>query len=351
MPERPKLTRRRVCHSLACLAVALWAILLGPARASLAAERVVCASYPVFLFTRFLNDGRDLFQVELLTNPAAGCPHEFAPTPRDLERLTQTGILVKNGLGLEPYLDRALRVAPPDIEVIDASQGIPPLSIIWGRVDVDGSMAPWPDGRQPAMIPNPHAFLSPKFSLAMVGNIARALTRLDPGGADHYAGRLAEWELMTQGLEELLGRFRETHRGYKLITSHGFMDYLARDLGLAVLADLSPMGTESPPSAQRLSLLGRLVEQEKIAAILLDPEADPAAARTLGREANVPAAIIDSAASGPPDPPLDFFQRVIREDIELLGKLLPANVQPPPPPPRPVPAPSDPRPVEAPALD
>ena len=147
---------------------------------------------------------------------------------------------------------------------------------------------------------------------------------------------------------EDIARFKETHRGYKLVTSHGFMDYLAQDMGLAVIADISPLGTEAPPSAQRLARLGRLIGQEKISAILMDPEADPAPGRVLSQEYKIPAAILDTATSGSYDPPSDFFVQVLREDVDLLFRLLPANAEPAPRPVPPAPAPNNPRPVELP---
>jgi ABC-type Zn uptake system ZnuABC Zn-binding protein ZnuA len=129
------------------------------------------------------------------------------------------------------------------------------------------------------------------------------------------------------------------------------MDYLAQDMGLVILADISPLGTEAPPSALRLSNLGQLINQEKIAAILVDPEADLGAAKTLSQEFKIPAAILDTATSGSSDPPMDFYQQVLKEDIDLLNKLLPTNIQPPPPAPKPEVAPPRPRPIEPPILD
>jgi ABC-type Zn uptake system ZnuABC Zn-binding protein ZnuA len=148
-----------------------------------------------------------------------------------------------------------------------------------------------------------------------------------------------------------IAHFKDTHRGYKLVTSHGFMDYLAQDLGLAVLADISPLGTEAPPSAQRLTRLGRMIGEEKIAAILLDPEADPGPGRVLSQEYKIPAAILDTATSGSYDPPSDFYVQVLREDIDLLFQLLPANAQPTPVAPTPQPAPPNPKPIQLPDVE
>ncbi|MDR1656423.1 MAG: metal ABC transporter substrate-binding protein [Deltaproteobacteria bacterium] len=297
-----------------------------------AAERLACASYPVWLFARFLTHGRERFEVDLVTNPATGCPHEFAPTFRDLERLTQTLYLVKNGFQLESYLEQALKVTPPNIRVIDAGQGVPTLSIAWGRLDFDGQLGRSLDGRPPVDIPNPHVFLSPKFAKTMAANITRQLKEIDPAGAALYDERLNLWNSDMEALEELITAFKQTRRGYKVITSHGFMDYLAQDLGLMVIADLSPSGSEAPPSAARLKLLSQLIINEKVSAILLDPQANPAAAKTLSAETKVAAAIIDTATSGPANPPLDYYQLVIKEDLDLLAKLFPANTSPPPAP-------------------
>jgi ABC-type Zn uptake system ZnuABC Zn-binding protein ZnuA len=307
--------------------LAVIALLQGPA--ALAADRLACASYPVWLLARYLTEGSERFDPELITNPAAGCPHDFAPTPRDLERLTQTPIVLKNGLDLETYLDKALLVAPPDVVVIDASEGVPTLSMAWGRFDL-GDPPRDAAGRLPSSVPNPHIFLSPKFAKVMAANIVKKLVELDPFGAAIYEGRLASLQKDLESLEARAAAFKATRRGYKVITSHAFMDYLAQDLGLAVLADLSPSGTETPPSAARLGALRDLVRAERVSAILVDPEADPGPARTLSAETGAVAAVIDTAASGPPNPPLDFYQRVLAEDLALLESLMPANVSPPP---------------------
>ncbi|MDR2444190.1 MAG: metal ABC transporter substrate-binding protein [Deltaproteobacteria bacterium] len=292
-------------------------------------ERLACASYPVWLFTRFLTFGRDNFQVELITNPATGCPHDFAPTPADLNRLTQTHYLVKNGLQLENYLDLALKVAPLDIKVIDAGKSVPTLSIVWGRLDFDGELGRSIGGELPTNVPNPHVFLSPKFAKVMAANIANGLKEIDPAGAAHYDARLDLFKADMEELEKLIALFRHTHRGYKVVTSHGFMDYLAQDLGLAILADLSPSGTEIPPSAARLKLLSNFIKSNSISVVLLDPEANPAAAQTLSQETGVAVAIIDTATSGPANPPIDYYQLVIKEDLNLLSNLLPPNIPTP----------------------
>ena len=315
------------------LAALIWAVSIlavFDVSAAMAAERLACASYPVWLIARYLTDGAERFAPDLITNPATGCPHDFAPTPRDLERLTQTQVLVKNGLDLETYLDRALRVAPPDIVVIDASQGVPTLSLAWGRQELENQPRD-AQGRLPSSVPNPHIFLSPKFAKIMAANLAAKLKELDTMGVDIYDGRLAAFSDDMDALEARAAAFKATRRGYKVITSHAFMDYLAQDLGLMVVGDLSPSGTEAPPSAARLGALSNLVKSERVTAIFIDPEADPGPARTLSSETGATAAVIDTATSGPSNPPLDYFQLVLKEDLALIESLFPPNTAAPGP--------------------
>jgi ABC-type Zn uptake system ZnuABC Zn-binding protein ZnuA len=297
--------------------------------AAWASPRLLAASYPVWLFTRYLTLGRDFFQVELLTNPATGCPHEFAPQPRDLERLSQARVLVKNGLGLEAYLDRALRVAPKDLVIIDASQGAPTLPLNWGRLDLGDPETTDQADSLAALAPNPHIFSSPRLAALMAKNIAAGLAKVDPEGESHYQDRLAAFQADMDYLSHFIGAFQKSRRGYKVIVSHGFMDYLAQDLGLIVLADIEP-APETAPSAARLTELANLTRTEGISAILTEPEADLDLARTLAREGGVQAAVIDPATTGPADPEPDYYLKVSRENLIVLARLFPANRSPDP---------------------
>ncbi|MDR2459903.1 MAG: metal ABC transporter substrate-binding protein [Deltaproteobacteria bacterium] len=283
------------------------------------APTIIVASYPAWLFTRYLSHGRDYFNVELLTNPETGCPHEFNPKPRDLERLTKTKTLVENGLNLEVYLDRALRVAPRDISIVDASEGVPTLILSYGRLTLRGE-APMAD----PLAPNPHIFLSPRLAGLMAQNIAKGLTLKDPAGESHYQERLASFQKDMDALSADLLSFKRTRRGYKVVVSHGFMDYLAQDMGITILADIEP-APEVAPSPARLKALTETILAERVSAILVEPHADLRIAQTLGAETGIPVAVIDPATSGSADPPIDYYQMVLRQDIITLSRLFPVN--------------------------
>jgi len=60
--------------------------------------------------------------------PTTVSPHDFQATPGDLVRLQKADVLVKNGLGLETFLDKLIVNADNSgLQVIDSSAGIPTL--------------------------------------------------------------------------------------------------------------------------------------------------------------------------------------------------------------------------------
>jgi zinc transport system substrate-binding protein len=158
----------------------------------------------------------------------------------------------------------------------------------------------------------------------MARNIANGLTEADPEGADHYLARLISFQADMDYLGDLVASFDQSRDGYRLIVSHGFMDYLAQDLGLIVLADIEP-APEAAPSAARLKALADLAKAGEVNAILTEPMADLKVARALAAEGGISAAIFDPVTSGPPDPEPDYYKRVMRENLVVLARLLPAN--------------------------
>jgi ABC-type Zn uptake system ZnuABC Zn-binding protein ZnuA len=165
--------------------------------------------------------------------------------------------------------------------------------------------------------------------MAMTDNLAEALARLDPQGAELYrvnAGAVnAEYRRILDRFRAVAARWPPKPR---VILSHGVLRYLAADLGLDV-ADVIEGAGEEPVSAARLAeLAGRARE---CAAVLADPDGQLDLARTVGAEARRPVAVIDPVASGPPDPPEDYFQKVFLTNLAVLDKLFtrPAAQAPP----------------------
>ncbi|MDR1043659.1 MAG: metal ABC transporter substrate-binding protein [Candidatus Adiutrix sp.] len=315
------------CRTLTIFLLALLLLPAGPA-ASLAAGEILCSTFPVWLFTRNIIEGSPRFQAGLMIGSQLGCPHDYSPTQAELERLSRAEILVINGLGLEAFLSRSLGVAKAGLKIIDASGGRDP--------DQDSRSGPaalvidkesavrLPGHHQDG--PNPHIFAAPGQAAGMVRNIGEALASLDMDNAELYLDNAAK---LADELETLAASARNLGQELgrpKIISSHGVFDYLARDLGLSIVSHIEEEDGAAP-SAARLAALVKLARQDGVRAVLTDPQGNINLARTLGAEARLPVAVIDPVSAGPPDAPLDYYQKVMKTNLEVMKKLFAA---PPP---------------------
>ena len=126
----------------------------------------------------------DRVEVESITQVGADI-HQYEPTTGDLKRVAGADLLVSNGLGVDDWLTRFLQSGGTHAV---ASEGVDPVPIVSGEYT----------GR-----PNPHACISPREGKKYIQNITRALSELDPDGADEFRQRAAEYEAE---LDELMER-------------------------------------------------------------------------------------------------------------------------------------------------
>lgn len=235
-----------------------------------------------------------------------GCPHDYALTPEDMRQIASAQVLIVNGLGLEEFLGAPVRRANPGIALIDAS----------ALVD-----APLPLAEAGAKGFNPHIFASPAMSAKMAAAIARGLSKIDPEGADTYEANSSAYGLRMAGLSRELAALGSRLQNNRVITQHGVFDYLAREAGLKIVGVLEEHGGV-PPSAAQMRRLVALAISRKVGAVITEPQYPDEVGRTIAREAAIPLIRLDPVANGPKDSPCDYFDGVMRENIELMGKTL-----------------------------
>ncbi|HAQ87766.1 MAG TPA: metal ABC transporter substrate-binding protein, partial [Pseudomonas sp.] len=90
--------------------------------------------------------------------------HVYEPSPDDAKALLRADLIVANGLGFEPWLERLLASSEPAGKRINASAGVVPLML-----EEDGEK-----------VPDPHAWQSLTNVEIYVRNITKALVQLDP---------------------------------------------------------------------------------------------------------------------------------------------------------------------------
>lgn len=287
-------------------AALLAALCLGAPPAD--ARNVLCTTFPLHLFTRAIVQGREGVQVERLLPASLGCPHHYSLTPHDMRRLAEADVLVINGLGLEEFLGAPLRRANPTLRVIDSSRGAGTLPLPEDA----------PHGTRAAA--NPHLFASPRRAAQLVLHIAAELAREDPEGAERYQANARAYAEQLDRLADDMAATAAAFANRRIVQPHGVFDYLAQDIGLEIVGVTQPHGLE--PSAADFLALVDTVRARRAGAVFWEPQYPANAAQTLARETGIVAAPLDPVASGPEKAPPDYYEQVMRRNLDTLRETL-----------------------------
>lgn len=280
--------------------------------------RVLASTYPMFLFCRAIVAGEPNVGVEMMLNPEAGCPHDHQLTAQDMYRFKAADVFVINGLGLDDAMLTAAVKANSELKVINSSTGITDL------IAADPAHQCSDHGHHHHHCEhNPHLFADPRTAAKVVRNIAAQLAEVHPPGRQRFAENA---ERYAADLEKLADEFaaagaRLSNR--KIVTQHDAFAYLARTMGLEVVAVISD-DPDQPLSASRKAALIEQIRSAGVAAIVAEPQYSAKEAESIAREPGVSAKVItlDPVATGPADPPGDYYFSRMRENLATLQQAL-----------------------------
>jgi len=217
--------------------------------------------------------GGERVTVTVIVPPAAE-PHTFEPTPSQMVELAGADLFVKNGAGLEFWLDRILQ-ANAGAAVVDTSQGIALLNESEGEID-------------------PHIWLSLRNAAVQVKDICSGLSRIDPQNKEFYIKNRDDY---LQRLADLDSQLNSTFAGKKsriFIVHHPAWTYFASDYNLTQVA---LMQEEKEPGPRYLAEVISLARQNNITTIFVEPQFNPKSAEVIAREMNASVVTLDPLAA------------------------------------------------------
>ena len=252
------------------------------------------------------NVAGDQATVESLLPPGAD-PHSYEPTPGDVARVSESPVLIVNGVGYEHTLEPIIENADGQRRVITASNGLESAS----------------SGEET----NPHFWVNPEFTVRYVENIRDGLIQADPANGDSFSANAEAYirelkELDSWAAEQLsalpLGR-------RKLVTNHDALGYFADQYGLEVVSLIIPSSSdEAGATAQQLAAVIETIRSTGAAAIFLDEVENPTLAEQVAAETG--AEVVDdlyfeslSAADGPAATYLDMIRHDVSRIVEALS--------------------------------
>ena len=282
---------------------------LGRARPGL---QVVTTFLPITLLTRAV--AGECAQVQALVPPAVG-PHDFQARPGDLLALQEARVLVKNGLGVEAFLDPLIRAAAnPQLRVVDSSRGVATLQ--------DHADAPDPHGEGHSHSHggvNPHIWLDPLRAAQQVETIRAALAAADPGCAEGYGRRAIATTAKLQELHRTLALKLKPYQGKAFVSFHAVAPYFAERYGLKAVALVDvPEMNPTPADLQRVTAV---VKANGIRALLREPQAEGPSFQALAKDLGLGIGTFDPLETGSEEAsrdPATYVDTMARNGAQLV---------------------------------
>lgn len=295
------------------LAVALLAAAFGGAEAR-GKVRVVASITDLKALTEVV--GGDRVEVDALARGTQNA-HDVELRPSLMLKLRNADVVVRNGLGLDFWLDPLLagaqnsRIMPGAAGYVDASRGV---DVIPTTGPIDRSRGDvHPEG-------DPHYTLDPINARVITANIVEGLKRVAPQDAAVFEQRRTDF---LGRLDTAVARWQKAldpFRGAKVVTYHETFNYFLRRFGL-VLGGAIEDRPGIPPSPGHLSTLIRTIREQKIAVIMAEPFADRRSVELVARDSGARAVMLPSSVGGAKgtDTYLDLFEHNVGALAAALG--------------------------------
>jgi ABC-type Zn uptake system ZnuABC Zn-binding protein ZnuA len=266
---------------------------------------VVATTTQVADFARVV--GGDRVRVTSLIKPNVDA-HDYEPSPADIDAVARADVVLKNGAGLEEWLDDTISSSGFAGPVVDTSQGVAL------RQEEGGE-------------PDPHIWQNPRNAQLMVATVERALAQAEPAGAARFQTNLTAYTRQLQTLDTEVARQIDSLANKKLVTNHDAFGYYIDRYGLEFVGSIIPsFDTAAELSGRDIRDLVAKIEQTKVKAIFSETSLPPRTAETIAREAGVKVVEGEDAlygdSLGPPGSDGDTYLKMIRHNTAtIVGNL------------------------------
>jgi zinc/manganese transport system substrate-binding protein len=299
-----------------CLIAVAALLMAAPA---LAADRIPVAATFSVIADMLANVGGDRLDIKTIVK--AGEDSElYQPTAADVATVAAARAIFLNDLNeeFEPWLEPLLKQAQFKGTKVVVSRNV--------RVLMAEEEHPISGRLLPSAV-DQHAWLDPRNGIIYVRNIAAALARLDPTGADFYEARAMAYEKAILAVDAWGRQEIAAVPAAKLraLTSHDSLQYIANCYGITLLS-VNGWTNKSEPSAEELAKLARQIRVERVKALFLDSITDPRAMQRIAGEtgARIGGTLYGDALS-PIGGEADTYLKMLRHDVSTLKAGMMAN--------------------------
>ncbi len=294
MAEEHKTSRRRIRWPLVLVAFVGFFFILdaiwpgkAPPKAPPARLHVLATFLPMRIFAANVIQGVPGVALDVLVTRETSCPHSYSLTGEDLKKISDADVLVANGLGVEPFLDQFKKTNPkaPVLTVSDDCDLLHLSEAQMHEEEAEQAGHHHADEEVESDI-NPHTWMSPRQAIKQVRTLGRKLGEVDPQYAARYRANAEAYAARLQLLADKMAKAAQSFKNRNIATGHPAFDYLARDLGLKVVATVHIIPGETGSAAEMAHAIDT-VRSKHAAAIFSEFGSGDREAATIGRDAGV----------------------------------------------------------------
>jgi ABC-type Zn uptake system ZnuABC Zn-binding protein ZnuA len=240
--------------------------------------------------------------------PKGGEVHTFDPTPADVQRIVEAAIVVRNGLGLDDWLDVLVRDAGTDATVVELGEDLPETTYLEG----DGG---------PGSV-NPHVWMDASNAERYVDRIEAALAAADPAHAAAYRANADAYRSELVALDgEIRSRLAAIPAQDRVVVSfHDAFPYYARAYGLSIVGTVVDAPGQDPSAGSIADLIATM-RANGVRAIFAEAQFSDSLVKAIASDTGTTlvTSLYDDSLG---DPPVDSYAGLMRWDTDRVVEAL-----------------------------
>lgn len=249
--------------------------------------QIYTTNYPLEYFTQRI--GSKHVQVHNLV-PVGVDPHEFEPSPKNITRLAEADLLVYNGAGFEPWVEKIGHVIDGErTQKLDTSKSI---SMIHSEEhhhnhhEEEDS-----ESKEEAKQMNPHVWLDPQLAKKQASEIKQKLISIDPKHKKDYEKNYQQLATDLDQLDKEFSTIVKNKQKEKIVVSHDAFAYLAKRYGFEQIP-ISGLSSSDEPSPKELQQIVEIVKKNQLKVIFFETLGNKKLVQTVQRETGVKALLL-----------------------------------------------------------
>jgi ABC-type Zn uptake system ZnuABC Zn-binding protein ZnuA len=249
--------------------------------------------------------------------PVGVDPHAYEAIPADVVKISESNVLILNGMEYEHFVESLLENADGERLVVVASTGLEP------RQTEEHADEAEPESEHEAG--DPHMWLDPNLVMTYVENVRAGLVEADPEGAEAYKANadayIAQLEDLDGWIADQVAQVPVERR--ILVTNHEALGYFADRYGFRVAGTVIPsLSSEAATSAKGMAAMIDQIRATNAPAIFIGEVENPALADQIAAETGITVVgdlYLESLTDGPPAATyIDMMKYNVSKIVEAL---------------------------------